>query len=54
MNPERHAAVLLRETKLPFREVAEITGLDVYKVVGMKLKMRDPGYDSPLSSGAVS
>jgi hypothetical protein len=40
MNPARHAAVLLRETSLPFEEVARITGLDVYQVVGMKLKMR--------------
>ena len=32
--------MLLRETSLPFEEVARITGLDVYKVVGMKLKMR--------------
>lgn len=40
MNPTRHAAVLLRETSLPFEEVARITGLDVYQVVGMKLKMR--------------
>ena len=40
MNPARHAAILLRQTSLPFNEVARITGLDVYKVVGMKLKMR--------------
>ena len=42
MRPEVHAAVLLRETRLPFREVADITGLDIYDVVGMKLKMRKP------------
>ena len=40
MNPLRHAAVLLNETSLPFQEIARITGLDVYQVVGMKLKMR--------------
>ena len=40
MNPHRHAAVLLAETSLPFREVANITGLDIYQIVGMKLKMR--------------
>ena len=40
MNPYRHAAVLLSETSLPFREVASITGLDIYQIVGMKLKMR--------------
>lgn len=42
-NPHTHAAVLLRETSLPFTEIAEITGLDVYSVVGMKLKMRQAG-----------
>jgi hypothetical protein len=42
-NPYTHAAVLLRETSLPFTEIAEITGLDVYSVVGMKLKMRQAG-----------
>lgn len=40
MDPTRHATVLLRETGLPFREVAEITGLNVYEVVGLKLKLR--------------
>ncbi len=39
-NPISHAAVLLKETSLPFDEIADITGLDVYKIVGMKLKMR--------------
>jgi hypothetical protein len=34
------ARVLLAETALPFREVASITGLNVYQVVGLKLKMR--------------
>ncbi|WP_193371001.1 hypothetical protein [Pelagibius marinus] len=40
MNPYRHAATLLRETSLSFREIANITGLDIYKVVGLKLKLR--------------
>jgi hypothetical protein len=40
-DPQKHAAVLLEETSLPFREIADITGLDVYSIVGMKLKMRD-------------
>jgi len=40
MDPQRHAHTLLRETSLRFREIAEITGLSVYQVVGMKLKMR--------------
>lgn len=40
MNPNRHAATLLRETSLSFREIATITGLDIYSVVGLKLKLR--------------
>ena len=40
MNPNRHAATLLRETSLSFREIASITGLDIYDVVGLKLKLR--------------
>jgi len=40
MNPNRHAAALLRETSLSFREIASITGLDIYAVVGLKLKLR--------------
>jgi hypothetical protein len=39
-DPSKHAAVLLEETSLPFHEIASITGLDIYAVVGMKLKMR--------------
>ena len=42
MDGHRHAAVLLSETSLPLREVSAITGLDIYEVVGMKLKMRAP------------
>ncbi len=40
MNPYRHAATLLRETSLSFGEIANITGLDIYSVVGLKLKLR--------------
>ena len=40
MAPNNHAAVLLRETSFSFREISDITGLNVYDVVGMKLKMR--------------
>ena len=43
MDPFKHAAILLEETSLPFHEVAAITGLDIYKVVGLKLKMRPVG-----------
>ncbi len=41
MEPMQHAAVLLNETRLPFSEIADITGLDRYAVVGLKLKLRD-------------
>ena len=40
MDPAKHAAVLLQDTSLPFHEVAAITGLDIYEVVGLKLKLR--------------
>ena len=40
MNPFSHARTLIRETSLPLREIASITGLDIYQVVGLKLKMR--------------
>jgi len=40
MDPVKHAAVLLQDTSLPFHEVAAITGLDIYQVVGLKLKLR--------------
>ena len=40
-NPAKHAEVLLEETRLPFNEIANITGLSIYAVVGMKLKMRE-------------
>src|SRR3546814_19957958 len=47
MNPSRHAATLLRETSLTFREIATITGLDIYSVVGLTLKPRSPTYPRP-------
>ena len=40
LEPVQHATVLLNETRLPFAEIAEITGLDRYAVVGLKLKLR--------------
>lgn len=43
MNPNRHAATLLKETSLSFREISSITGLNIYDVVGLKLKMRAAG-----------
>ena len=39
-NPIAHATVLLKETSLPFEEIADITGLDIYDVIAMKLKLR--------------
>ncbi len=39
-SPDSHAQALLRETRLSFHEIADLTGLDIYQVVGMKLKMR--------------
>jgi hypothetical protein len=41
-NPYSHAQVLLKETSLPMLEICSMTGLDIYEVVGMKLKMRSP------------
>lgn len=43
MNPYRHARVLIEETSFPIEEIAGITGLDVYKVTEIKLKLRPPG-----------
>lgn len=42
-NPEAHAQVLLTETTLPLAEIVSLTGLDIYEIVGMKLKMRRAG-----------
>ena len=44
-NPRRrhsnsYARVLLNETSLPLGEIVTLTGLDIYKIAGMKLKMR--------------
>jgi len=41
-NPYSHAKVLLKETSLPMLEICSLTGLDIYEVVGLKLKMRAP------------
>jgi hypothetical protein len=41
-DPVSHARVLLGETSLPLEEICNLTGLDIYEVVGMKLKMRGP------------
>lgn len=39
-DPVEHACMLLRETQMPFTEVAAITELNVYKVIELKLKLR--------------
>ena len=39
-NPITHANILLKETSLSFEEISDITGLDVYKIITMKLKSR--------------
>lgn len=39
-SPQSFAKVLLSETTLPLREIVSLTGLDIYRVVGLKLKMR--------------
>ena len=40
-HPVKHAQVLLIETSLPFFEIAQITGLNVYQVVTIKLQLRE-------------
>ena len=39
-SPGSFARVLLAETSLPLEEIVSLTGLDIYTVVGMKLKLR--------------
>ena len=39
-NPLAHARILLTETRLPLPEVASISGLDIWRVAGLKLKLR--------------
>ena len=40
-HPVKHAQVLLNETSLLFSEIAQITGLNVYQVVTIKLQLRE-------------
>lgn len=39
-SPHSFAEVLLSETSMPLGEIVSLTGLDIYRVVGLKLKMR--------------
>ncbi len=38
--PYSHAKILLKETSLSFKEIANITGINIYKVIALKLKTR--------------
>lgn len=40
-HPVKHAEVLLNETSLRFFEIAQITGLNIYQVVTIKLQLRE-------------
>ena len=40
-HPVKHAQVLLNETSLSFFEIAQITGLNMYQVVSIKLQLRE-------------
>ena len=40
-DPIIHTDILLKETTFSTQEISEITGLDVYKVIAMKLKLRN-------------
>lgn len=39
-SPRNHAQVLIAETAFSLEEIVGLTGLDIYEVVGLKLKMR--------------
>ncbi len=39
MDPDKHAWALVRETRLPYHEIARITGLDIYEVLLMKIQV---------------
>ena len=40
-NPTTHAKILLKETSLSSQEISDITGLDIYEIITMKLKARN-------------
>ncbi len=39
MAPEQHAWALVRETRLSYREIAQITGLGQHEILHMKIKL---------------
>jgi len=50
MNPRDHARLLLTETSLRLREIVDITGLDIYQVVGLKLALRPGSHSTPAAA----
>ncbi len=44
------ARVLLSETSLPLSEIVTLTGLDIYEIVGLKLRMRAPARAGPMAA----
>lgn len=38
-DPRQHAWALVRETQLSYKEIADITGLDIYQVLLMKIQL---------------
>jgi hypothetical protein len=51
MNPRDHARILLTQTSLRLREIVDITGLDIYQVVGLKLSLRPGSHSGQMSAG---
>lgn len=39
MEPRKHAWALVRETQLSYQEIADITGLDIYQILLMKIQL---------------
>jgi len=39
-DPVSYAIVLIKETQFSAQEIAELSGLDIYKVTALKLKSR--------------
>ena len=39
-DPVSYATVLIKETQFSAQEIAELSGLDIYKVTALKLKSR--------------
>ena len=39
MDPDKHAWNLVRETRLPYHEIARITGVNIYEVLLMKIQL---------------